>query len=655
MPEKLIRAKYPEAVNSKGELKKYYPAREYLKKTHKRNLGKPLYRNTMENYMLFGPRGWGKSYIIGNLSGYEFLFDGILDYDEYLLKDKSKKKNKTRTNVIVSAADSKYTNGTISKTQLTLDNLPGSLEVDGHFFPSPLAKQYEGSFSKQITAKYRQKVGGNWQTKGSGSTIKNRTFKDNPFAVQGERSKLQVWDEIGFFNNLREAYAASVDTRQVSGVKVGSFFFTGTGGDLGGSGGLDAQYMFYHPNEFDLLTFKDTYENQGYIATFLPAWFTNESFKDDNGWLISVDEAKDYYIKQRQKLMGSGGDSLTLDNFIVYHPIVPSEVFLAQKGAYLPTTEIQNRITKVRAEHIDETLAKRVELYFDPESDTGVSYKLDTEKKLQPVNEFPWNKDNREGCVVLYELPIFDEKGKIPEDLYIIGHDPYRSDNPDGSSLASIYVLKTKKYFSKYGHDEIVAQYVGRPYQGRKIVNEILLKLSMFYGNARIYFENNVGNVKEYFEKRGRLDLLAKKPHTILSKKASLSVKDPYSPSVEYGYSISNDKTKLEAINYIRDWMLEKHHETEKRVIRNLDLIPDLAFLQEALAFNMDANFDRVMGFAGCVLGMEEIYNQYEEGALENRKKVDLSFLSTNKNLFPNEHVFPKIPEATAPIFKKSG
>jgi GTPase SAR1 family protein len=347
----------------------------------------------MSNFLLVGPRGWGKSYIISNLVGYEFLFDGIIDYDDYLehqrMRAAGKKIKPTRTNTIVSAADSKYTDATISKTKLTLDNLPGSLEVDGKFFPSPLSKQYEGSFSRQITAKYRQKIGGNWQEKGSGSTIKNRTFKDNPYAVQGERSKLQVWDEIGFFNNLRPAYAASVDTQIVSGRKVGSSFFTGTGGDLGGTGGVDAQYMFYHPTEFDLLVFQDEYENQGKIATFLPAWFTNEEFKDNNGWLADAEEAKEHYRKERKRLIESGGDSLTLDNFIVYHPVVPSEVFLSKKGAYLPTVELQNRLVKVRGEHIEETLAKRVELFFEPSSTYGVDYRVDTEGKLQPINEFP--------------------------------------------------------------------------------------------------------------------------------------------------------------------------------------------------------------------------------------------------------------------------
>jgi hypothetical protein len=102
-------------------------------------------------------------------------------------------------------------------------------------------------------------------------------------------------------------------------------------------------------------------------------------------------------------------------------------------------------------------------------------------------------------------MPKLDpDTGKVPKDLYIIGHDPFANDNPDGPSMASIYVLKTKKYKYKYGHDEIVAHYVGRPFRGRSVVNEILLKLAMFY-NAKVYFENVRGNVKEYFEKKRKL------------------------------------------------------------------------------------------------------------------------------------------------------
>jgi len=144
-----------------------------------------------------------------------------------------------------------------------------------------------------------------------------------------------------------------------------------------------------------------------------------------------------------------------------------------------------------------------------------------------------------EGATIIYEFPYIAD-GSTPSDAYIIGCDPFRDNTGISGSFAAIYVMKTNKYPSTVGHNEIVATYVGRPYQGVNAVNEILYKLSLFYGNAKIYFENAVGNVKDYFEKIKRLDLLAKQPVNVLNRKASFNTTE----SVVYGYPMSNDKIK---------------------------------------------------------------------------------------------------------------
>lgn len=100
--------------------------------------------------------------------------------------------------------------------------------------------------------------------------------------------------------------------------------------------------------------------------------------------------------------------------------------------------------------------------------------------------------------------------------------------------------MKTNKYPSVIGYDEVVAAYVGRPYLGMSQVCEILYKLSLFYGNAKIYFENTAGNIKDYFEKIKRLDLLAHQPTSVLNRKASYNT----GPSTVYGYPMSNEKIK---------------------------------------------------------------------------------------------------------------
>ncbi len=51
---------HPSCYNSKGELKKYIPAREYLRKLYDKPLGKHLYWNEAKNLMLLSARGLGK-------------------------------------------------------------------------------------------------------------------------------------------------------------------------------------------------------------------------------------------------------------------------------------------------------------------------------------------------------------------------------------------------------------------------------------------------------------------------------------------------------------------------------------------------------------------------------------------------------------------
>jgi len=623
---------YPTLVKPDGTLKKYVRAKDYIGQQHATSLGKPLFLNESKNLMMLGPRGFGKSYSVGcGIVAPEFLFDGKT-------RLRNPDGNKPSSVSIVGAADAKYSNDLLGKTKITLDNLPGSLEINGVFTPSPISKKYKGSLQpgKEIEARYKVKVGGNWRTLGSGSLIKNRTFKDNPYAIQGTRSSTVIYEEAGMFSNLRESYNNSVDVMKDGSHKFGSAMFLGTGGDMG-AGTIDAYYMFYNPDEFDLITFDDQWEHKGNISYFIPAHYGDNAYKDSHGY-TRVEYGLKREIATRERLAGDKGASSTLDAYIVYHPLVPSEMFLVKGTNIFPVLELRRRRQELDESSTVALLEKRVELYYDPNAKAtdGVNYKLDVSNKLKPIREFPYKGDDKEGALVIYELPILDDKtGKVPNDLYLIGHDPVRTDNPDGPSLASVYVLKTKKYKYKYGHDEVVAQYVGRPFRGRNVTNELILKLSKFY-NAKVYFENSVGNVKEYFEKHKELHRLATQPKTVFTNKASYEIRGA---STVYGYPMEGRKNKIDALHYVAEWLLEERGESrDGRTIRNLDLLPDVGLLDELIFFNLEGNFDRVMGFAGCIVGLEETHNQYEEElfAKTDTKNPITDFFNNNKTLFAN-------------------
>lgn len=58
------------------------------------------------------------------------------------------------------------------------------------------------------------------------------------------------------------------------------------------------------------------------------------------------------------------------------------------------------------------------------------------------------------------------------------------------------------------------------------------------------------------------------------------------------------------------------------------------------IAFDLDGNYDRVMAFVGCILGINEMHNQYENEVINAGRMMttstDMSFLADNPKLFSN-------------------
>lgn len=77
---------------------------------------------------------------------------------------------------------------------------------------------------------------------------------------------------------------------------------------------------------------------------------------------------------------------------------------------------------------------------------------------------------------------------------------------------------------------------------------------------------------------------------------------------------------------------------------RNVDLLPDRFLLQQLLMFNLDGNFDGVMGFIGCILGLEEMYISSKR-SFENLNKQSALDIEIDKLLINNKRLFFNIDE----------
>ena len=606
---------FPNTLTPEGISKTYVPPLEYLYKQHPTNLGPALFENPCKNMLMLGSRDTGKSYMVGaGIVPHNFIFDGATIYNEESIN------NPSPIETIVGASDSKYSKDLLSKTKVSLDSLPGKITHLDTIYPSPFSKQFMGSYTvgSQIIASYKRKEDTLWVEAGSKSTIKHITFSDNPYAAQGTRPSLIVIEESGHCENLLSIYENTVDNLRSGLWQTGTLMMLGTGGDME-AGTLPASQMFYEPDKYNILSFDDQWERKGKIAYFIPAYLSLNEHKDSNGFTDIPKATKHLSDVRESKKSTKSSDVLNTE--IQYRPLVPSEMFLSRNANIFPALELRTRLSEIQSQ---DSLFTPVNLFFTP---TGADYEVDL--TLRPINTYPYDLPNKEGAIAIYEFPL---EPTPPPGLYIIGCDPYKDDNPDGPSLAAIYVLKTSKYFATHGYNEIVASYIGRPYMGKNIVNEILHKLALFY-NAKIYFENSVGNVKDYFEKIKRLDLLASQPITVFNKKASYNTR----PTLTYGYPMSNQKIKWEALQYLRSWLLEERDPSTKQ--RNLDTIKDQGLLQELISYNLSGNFDRVMGLVGCIVGLEEIHNlqkmrAHSESKLSHLTSEFASFVANNKTLF---------------------
>jgi hypothetical protein len=671
-----------------GQWKEYIPARHYLKQIHSHNKGIPMYRNQAKNMLWLTGRGGGKSIILAAQALYEWLFDGKPPVNKYLDSEDRVSLKDMKASIIMGAGDKGKTSTMVRYMRDAYSRLPGIYESPDRAYPAPFSKQYTGGFDTKIVSSYKKKEKGKWyKDAGSGSIIRNLSFLDNPFAGQGDRNGLILLEEIGMFNNLIKVYnALTPNTKYDTTKKFGSIFMTGTGGDIAGGGTVDAQYMFYNPKNFDLLTFDDQWEHRGMIAYFMSSYMLLNQHRDEEG-IVDLPKAKITLDNDLEKMrLTKDRDAYEME--MIYKARVPSEVFLTPNGNIFPIVELKERLTQLEIDGELDMLEKKVSLHYSPNGINGVTYKLLDKGEALPINKFPWSDGaSKEGCVVLYELPIeekrvIDETNYrnqdyssmmyVPEGLYVIGHDPFRTNSENGS-LAATVVMKTKKYGHKYGHDEIVAVYYGRPFEGRDASNEILFKLALMY-NAKVMFENNVGNVKDFFEKKKRLDLLYKRPSSVLSNKDALH---SVSMSIDYGYPLSNQKLKMEALQYLRTWLLEERgrENVKKQIvtydkfgkkkileiiesqsvkeedairmkngedlsserykqIRNLDKIHDRRLLEELISYNLDGNFDAVHGCIGAVLALEEDYNKKTSEVFQQENANKMKYFTENRRIF---------------------
>lgn len=630
--------RYLNLHTSKGTLKQYIRAKDYLKQQHENNLGLPLYFNEARNFLLFGSRGGGKSYSVAGIICQLMLFDGLKEYSNEMIALKPK------VNVNVGAGVEKFSSELVNKvvkcfdTQGTDEDLgawgtAGSLD----FIPGPFYVDWAGSYGPNNSKnpyryEYQVETASGWQTEGSGTKLFHTNYSEKKAtgsqSGSGSRNNLNAYEEIGLMGNFSEALLNNQgtvidDKGDQFGVQIG----------IGTSGNIElvqqTKKCFNDPKAYSCLEFDNIWEpSEHKIGLFLPAYITNSRFKDENG-NTDIMAAVEFY-HQRRKVAQSADDPEVLRNEKMNYPLIPSDMWISSKGSYFPVAELLERQTRILANG-DYKSGKKVDLIWDSNSKNGVKTILNMD--AEPFYQYPFNKSmaTQEGAIIIYEEPI-EIQSDIKTDQYIYTLDPYVSENVnEGGSIGAFQVWLNPRYLKDTGHESLlVCTYYGKHSSGKDAFYENVEKIINKYGNCprNLWYEANRGDsVRGYFTRKQKTYLLSLRP---TREKGSAARERNVA---EYGFMVSNKIDKMDMCTDASEFLTKKFlfNGKEQMLVETLN---DNFLIDQLVQFTFEGNFDGVSAFLGFPLYLKEYEHTLVREQAKREKKNPLSYLSLNKNIF---------------------
>lgn len=575
---------HPSCFNSKKELKKYIPAREYLRMLHNKPLGKALFNNTAKNLLLLSPRRLGKSFLSSIMVAlYDVLFDGATEYNE------DSKKNPAEVEVFVGAALSSKSSDLLKKMKTSFDNLPGAYGSGDNYVPSPLSKSMTGTLAPNNMKnpwrhEYKKKLGGQWVEAGTKSCIKHGVYTvDNAEAAVGSAYITMIVEEIGLLQRLLAVLAADNSCMTEGNNKFGSFLGIGTGGDIEKI--VETEIVFRDPEGFDFLSFDDEWENTGKIGWFIPAYYAFNDCKDENGNTDIEKATKKIQSRREQKKKSKSVSAINGE--MMYFPIVPSEIFLSTRKSKFPIEDLRNRlgILMTTPSIINSTLKGRFML-----NDGKVEWELTEDN---PITEFPIRDRNTKGCIEIFELPKHNHEGKIPYGRYIAGNDPVDDDDiGENLSLQSFMIFDTWT-------DRIVLEYTARTHLASEYYEQV--RRALIYYNAMLLYENQKKGLYGYFFTKNSTYLLTDTPEFL----RDMDIQRPGFGNKSKGIWVT-EPIRNWGIDLITSWLSSQAYEREENVT-NIETIKSIALLRELIAHGSDINTDRISSLILLMIYRESV------------------------------------------------
>jgi len=447
---------------------------------------------------------------------------------------------------------------------------------------------------------------------------------DHPRKVRGARGYVN-WEEFGSFPHGEDAWMTAKALAEQGGVKFAMQTAWGTGGEQGpGIAAMDN--IFNNPEIYDCLPFESCWidgiqpRDHGF---FFPVWANMTRFMDKWG---NTDHraAIDYWEREREKTRK--GSNMLMDKLVAEYPFNPMEALMRLTNNPFPVSELQTQLMKVDSSPDIAGVLKTGELVLE---EGKVKFKLST--KLDPVNRYPHKTDQiLEGAFTMFEAPLKDEHGVVPDDLYYIVADCFYVDTEqatDWNSLGAFYVYKKKNTIFPTEDDILVGWYAGRPARAKDLHRRIFLAARYYNAKVQTEIKGGGNDLLNYAKENSLLEYCGERPTVFHTDKERTRA------SMRQFFVRIEESNKPELLQKLADWLRKERAlkivNQEAEYVLNLEKIYDRALLEELIKFNPNGNFDRI----SCLLVLMMIIQEAEQVAVEESKKTDRDHIF-NRPLF---------------------
>jgi len=423
--------------------------------------------------------------------------------------------------------------------------------------------------------------------KGLLSSVFGISLKDNPDKARGIRGPFIHYEEDGLFPNLEKAWNVNRKAVEDGGIASGFMLAGGTGGTEGASF-EGSEKLFYKPEAYNIYGIPNVFDkntNGDTICGFFWGAYLNRNrcYNEEVGE-PDVIKALIEICKDRFIVKYGASDARAITQKKAEEPITPQEAVMRTSGTIFPVADLKEHIENIMPRK-ESFLAEHYvgDLIYDGLG--KVIWKPNAD--IHPIRSYDFSGGDRTGALEIFEMPKTNAQNEIVRGRYIAGIDPIDADA--GTSLFSMMVMDT---FT----DRIVAEYSARP-RTAKIAYELCLKVLKFY-NAEANYESNLKGLFSYFDSQNALYLLCDTPQILKDMEL---MKGPTLSGNRAKGSRANQQVNAWGRLLQADWMNEMAHsndDDDER--RNLHRLRGLAYIEEAIYWNPDGNFDRVS--AGIML-----------------------------------------------------